>query len=570
MTVRWRLLSPSLLLSASSLLVLSLWGQVPAHAQTAAAPGPKKPGTVRIGLVLPNNGLSGQGNPQDGAAIRDAEAMLLTGPTVESVKLQALLPDQAMAEAKQLNCDYILNASLNQQKVESGGRFGKLMNMRALQAASSAAVFMPGSNSSAKQIGMMEGQAIQQEMASAARGVKANNDVALQYTLTSVEGSVALSDTAKVRSKTDGENVVTPLVTEAANKILAVAKPVSAPAVAASATSGAAEGGRSVPALTTALRTYQNYDFVPGDKPVFVDDFSSTQEGEFPEKWELVKGQGAVNQQDGIPSFVVNSGDPARMKLRMTKESYLGKQFTLEFDTFGVDSQWGTSLYFNSNPSQDAPGVVLRNFKALYLSPNGEPLEGIYPDDISQKNYLGRWHHIAIAYKEPQIKVYVDQYRVLYVPDMKVAPQSISLGGEAAPDRPLAFRNVRLTTGGGANYVGKQFTEAKIVTHGINFDLDKATMRPESMGVLNQIAKLMSSDSSLKFEIDGHTDNSGTSPHNLELSNQRAEAVKSQLIAMGIDGSRLTTKGFGDSKPLQSNESPEGKADNRRVEFVRL
>ena len=129
---------------------------------------------------------------------------------------------------------------------------------------------------------------------------------------------------------------------------------------------------------------------------------------------------------------------------------------------------------------------------------------------------------------------------------------------------------MRLATGGGANYVGKQFTETKIVTHGINFDLDKATLRPESMGVLNQIAKLMASDPSLKFEIDGHTDNSGTPPHNLELSNERAASVRSQLIAMGIDGSRLTTKGFGDTKPLQSNESPEGKADNRRVEFIRI
>ena len=407
MFVCQRLISPSLLLSTSSFLLMSFCGQLPAQAQTEAIPGAKKPGTVRIGLVLPKNGLSGQDNPEDGEPIRDAEAILLTGPTLESVKLKAVLPDQALAEAKQLNCDYILNASLNQQKVESGGRFGKLMNKRALQAASSAAVFMPGGGSTAKQIGMVGGQVIQQEMAGATRGVKANSDVAMQYTLTSVEGNVALNDTAKVHSKADGENVVTPLVTEAANKVLAAAKPLSAGAGSATAISSTGERVGSVPALSTALRTYQNYDFIPGDKPVFVDDFSSTQPGEFPEKWELVKGQGAVNQQEGTPSFVVNSGDPARMKLRMSKENYLGKQFTLEFDTFGVDSTWGTSLYFNSNPSQDAPGVVLRSFKALYLSPGGEPLEGLFPDDISQKNYLGRWHHIAIAYKEPQIKVYV-------------------------------------------------------------------------------------------------------------------------------------------------------------------
>ncbi len=119
------------------------------------------------------------------------------------------------------------------------------------------------------------------------------------------------------------------------------------------------------------------------------------------------------------------------------------------------------------------------------------------------------------------------------------------------------------------NMIGRKFTEAKIVTHGINFDVDQATIRPESMGVLNQIKAVMAGDPSLKFEIDGHTDNSGDSAHNQALSQERAEAVKAQLVSMGIDASRLTTKGFGDSKPMASNDTPDGKANNRRVEFVR-
>ena len=119
-------------------LLLAVKGLVPIHAQTAAVPGPKKPGTVRIGLLLPKNGLSAGGNMQDGEPVREAEGQLLTGPTLESVKLQAILPELAMAEAKQLNCDYLLSTTLNQQKPESSGRFGKLMNMRAAQMASGA------------------------------------------------------------------------------------------------------------------------------------------------------------------------------------------------------------------------------------------------------------------------------------------------------------------------------------------------------------------------------------------------------------------------------------------------
>jgi outer membrane protein OmpA-like peptidoglycan-associated protein len=72
----------------------------------------------------------------------------------------------------------------------------------------------------------------------------------------------------------------------------------------------------------------------------------------------------------------------------------------------------------------------------------------------------------------------------------------------------------------------------------------------------------------IKFEIQGHTDNSGNAAHNLALSLQRADAVRTQIVAMGVDAGRLTSKGLGDTKPIADNNSPEGKANNRRVEFV--
>ncbi len=322
-----------------------------------------------------------------------------------------------------------------------------------------------------------------------------------------------------------------------------------------------------------SLKTYQNYDFVPGDTVLFEDHFTDDQDGEFPSHWELKNGQGVVNKSEGISRFSILNGNYARMAPRMKNTNYLTDNFTVELDYFannGADCGYGTMVFFVNN-EDDSKAINLGRYKSASSDyfPNGTGINGTEVKQ-SDEDFWNHWHHFAIAYKKPQMKVYVDQTRVLVIPDITFTPLSLQFGGAAGGDEcPNSIANVRIASGGRMNMIGKKFTESKIVTHGINFDIDKAGIKPESMGTLNMIVKVLNESPGLKFEIDGHTDNSGTPAHNLTLSQQRADAVKVQLVSMGIDASRLTTKGFGDTKPISDNDSIEGKANNRRVEFVK-
>jgi OOP family OmpA-OmpF porin len=108
---------------------------------------------------------------------------------------------------------------------------------------------------------------------------------------------------------------------------------------------------------------------------------------------------------------------------------------------------------------------------------------------------------------------------------------------------------------------------ATILLNNLFFDLEKATLRPESFPELNRIVSLMNEKPSMQIEIAGHTDNTGSDTYNLELSRQRANSVASYLVGKGIDKSRMNVEFFGETKPMISNETREGRKKNRRVEF---
>lgn len=325
-------------------------------------------------------------------------------------------------------------------------------------------------------------------------------------------------------------------------------------------------GGKEPASQVPTLQTYRNYDFVPGDTIIFQSNLADEQVGEIPSQFTVLNGQMDVQEDNGENVIHVPKGAGATMTPRMTNATYMPDQFTVEFDfkneTFGMNHlmvDFGQRVYY-SGGEDITPGMTFGSDNITWTLG-----DVAYPEGLNLENPM-KWHHVAVAINKTVGKVYIDQFRVANVNNLTGKPQNVTIDVNGYENS--FIKNIRIAAGG-INIYKQSTTPARIVMHGILFDVDKAVLRPESMGSINEIYNLMKKNPSLKFEIDGHTDNTGDAAHNLTLSQQRADAVKAQLVSMGIDGSRLSTKGFGDTKPMDGNDTPEGRANNRRVEFIK-
>ncbi len=330
---------------------------------------------------------------------------------------------------------------------------------------------------------------------------------------------------------------------------------------AAPAAAGSATGGQPNLAAVTI-------DFVPGEKTIFYDDLSDMAPDEPPPHWQ-VRGDAVtlmlnktlrqldlLNTQLTTPELAL----PANFTLQTTFKFAVHEnmsQADLEFH----DANGGTALaaYLTTAPFQKTLEIEISGPKSAKLSD-----ETIPNMDFTQPVKLDLW------IQNGRVRAYLDGNRIMDVNQIQLpAITHLLLEATPGPDKaPIGLRRVRLAESAPDFVVAIQ--SGKYITHGIHFDTDSAILKPNSAAVIRQVADGLIGDPALKLEIDGYTDSIGSDPHNQQLSQARAEAVASVLeTQFGIDASRLTAKGFGAAHPIGSNDTAAGRAENRRVEFVK-
>lgn len=347
------------------------------------------------------------------------------------------------------------------------------------------------------------------------------------------------------------------------------------------------------------LQTYSKFDFMPGEKVIMQEDFSQDELGDFPDKWntnstgELVNVEGTKGKwlslsKDGmfLPEFITALPENFTFEfdlLTNTEFSFYSTNFNVimaNLPTTKDFTKWGR---FKHDPVN---GIEVNFHPMSAGSSSGQTGYNIYEKNnhSEMKNEtntsqffakVNNYAKISIWRQKQRLRVYINEEKVWDLPRAMSAETAynalfFAVAEFHKPEDRYLISNLRLAVGT-PDTRNKLITEGKFVTTGITFDVNSATIKPESYGTLKTIAQVLQENADVRVKIIGHTDADGDDNSNMSLSKKRAEAVKAILSSdFGINPSRMESDGKGESQPVGDNKTPAGKANNRRVEFLKL
>jgi OOP family OmpA-OmpF porin len=337
----------------------------------------------------------------------------------------------------------------------------------------------------------------------------------------------------------------------------------------------------------TELKSFSKFDFIPGEQVIFFDDFSRDAVGDFPALWNT-NGSAEVVTTNLFPGNWMQFS--MRQVIWTDELLTLPENYTIEFDIIPIKGEEGSmtgygfrliqSINAKSIDHGTVPGKAGFSFFVEYFgrqsyrtyinSDEGDEL-GLsgYKENENLYQKENQKYHISIWVQKSRVRLYQDENKLFDLP--KAFPiKSVKMDRIRFEDGAAMISNIRIAVGT-PDMRSKLITEGKLVTRGILFDVNSDKIKPESYGTLKEIANVLMENSGVRVKIVGHTDSDGDDNSNLELSKKRSASVKNSLVSeFGIDAARMETDGKGESQPVDNNSTPEGKANNRRVEFIKL
>jgi OmpA-OmpF porin, OOP family len=336
-----------------------------------------------------------------------------------------------------------------------------------------------------------------------------------------------------------------------------------------------------------SLEVYSKYDFIPGQKVIFYEDFSQDAIGDFPALWNT----------NGSAEVVTTNLYPGKWLRFIGRESVwtdellaLPDNYTVEFDIVPIKGEensmegYYVRLLQTKNPKGvdhgSVPGDAGFSYQIEYFGrpsyrtyinlAGGEGLDmSGYKEGDNYKQKVDQKYHIAIWVQKARLRLYQDENKLFDLPKAFNHP-GVKMDRLRFDYGALMVTNIRIAVGA-PDTRNKLLTEGKLVTYGIYFDVNKDVVKPESYGTLKDIAAVLNENPAVKVKIIGFTDSDGDDKTNLDLSKRRAAAVKEELAkSFAVDGTRIETDGMGEGQPVAPNDTPSNKALNRRVEFVKL